>query len=706
MRAYLHPLAIPCLHLPNQSAETIQSGIELVQDDINVNVMSSAEVSDTASATNSTEVLTSGRPLSLEEAALCSLPSINWFVKLSSLNLCFFEVELGSNDKPYICRSVSFVDKIANPIVYVRDVLMNVNKHFTNSPTVEDVASFLKCVSCMEPRVAVSLSCVADTLNSIIERYSHEESDVLHVDSNESQDHRYSQSLKANCLDDNTNDDHSVQLETLITSLKFLSHQLHLLMIEHAKRRRYDPALIRWCLLVHFHSPAAYKAMLQSKCLVLPSERLLSSYTHPLSISPGVTNEREHYFKEVSSAMSELQKNVAVIIDEMYIKPEISYSAGSVHGFADNCNTAVAATTMLTVMTQSLCGSFRDVVAFIPVKQLTGDDETRYLKDAILLLESAGLKVCCVICDNSRVNRMMMSNFGAVTDDVSVMADPPHPVDPKRKLIFIVDPCHLLKCIRNNWINKRIFKVDGRDVSFEYIMRLYKEDQKRTVKLAPNLTVKVVSPTNVERQSVRLAASLFSPPVIAALESYIASDPVQFDGATAVVEFLQQINKFWCWANIQNVHQGKRSRDPHQQPFRKPDDWRIAEFDKLQAWLISWNGDSSCSLTKETYSAFQLTLTAMKQLIIYLLTDIKADFVLSGRFQQDPLEERFAAHRQRAGCSYNPSALQFQQTEKKLSVFKFVANNMNSNTARIESRSVRQHWNNEPLTRQAQKKKV
>ena len=60
---------------------------------------------------------------------------------------------------------------------------------------------------------------------------------------------------------------------------------------------------------------------------------------------------------------------------------------------------------------------------------------------------------------------------------------------------------------------------------------------------------------------------------------------------------------------------------------------------------------------------------------------------MTGRFQQDPIEECFGAHRQQAGCSYNPSALQFQQTEKELAVLKYVTQNGNGNTTRAESPS-------------------
>ena len=182
--------------------------------------------------------------------------------------------------------------------------------------------------------------------------------------------------------------------------------------------------------------------------------------------------------------------------------------------------------------------------------------------------------------------------------------------------------------MRNNWLNKGKFKIEDCDVSFDLVRCLHKEDQKRTVKLAPQLTVKVVSPTSTERQCVRYAATLFSPSVSSALEVYSESDPQQFTNALPVVQFLKRINEFWCWSNIQNLQQGHHSRDPNQQPFQSDTDWRLDEMESMKTWLINWNSNAKTALTRETYSAFLITLTGIFIPVIKrLLTEEHASFV-------------------------------------------------------------------------------
>jgi len=77
----------------------------------------------------------------------------------------------------------------------------------------------------------------------------------------------------------------------------------------------------------------------------------------------------------------------------------------------------VAATTTLTLMVQSLCGSLRDVMAFFSVCQLIGAQEAKYVHDTIVLIDESGLNTQCVVCDNSKVNQTMLKEFGVAVDD-------------------------------------------------------------------------------------------------------------------------------------------------------------------------------------------------------------------------------------------------------------------------------------------------
>ncbi len=51
-----------------------------------------------------------------------------------------------------------------------------------------------------------------------------------------------------------------------------------------------------------------------------------------------------------------------------------------------------------------------------------------------------------------------------------------------------------------------------------------------------------------------------------------------------------------------------------------------------------------------------------------LLENIGFEYVLLGKFQSDPLEERFGLYRRMSGCNYNVSVNQVLESEKKLKI--------------------------------------
>ena len=78
-------------------------------------------------------------------------------------------------------------------------------------------------------------------------------------------------------------------------------------------------------------SSSAYESLRQSGCLLLPSQRTLRDYTH--------SDEDDQQFMEVGdiSTLTEFQKRVLVILDEMYIKEGLVYNKHScaLLGFTD-----------------------------------------------------------------------------------------------------------------------------------------------------------------------------------------------------------------------------------------------------------------------------------------------------------------------------------------------------------------------------------
>ncbi|GBN13260.1 hypothetical protein AVEN_81212-1 [Araneus ventricosus] len=147
-----------------------------------------------------------------------------------------------------------------------------------------------------------------------------------------------------------------------------------------------------------------------------------------------------------------------------------------------------------------------------------------FIKQVIIDLEDIGFTVIGIITDNNSVNRRAVDLF---TDPPELSYCYPHPVDKSRPLFFVVDPVHLFKCIRNNWLNQmndgRCFfypkfvsvhavqdVADFKAARFTTIRELYNLESDKFVKYGFRLNLKGLVPSSMERQNVKLVLFIFN----------------------------------------------------------------------------------------------------------------------------------------------------------------------------------------------------
>ena len=142
----------------------------------------------------------------------------------------------------------------------------------------------------------------------------------------------------------------------------------------------------------------------------------------------------------------------------------------------------------------------------------------------------------------------------------------PHPVSSNRKLYILFDFVHILKSIRNNWLNledyDHAFKYPDmllfpsiydtsklNEAKFEDIRLLYKSEQHSIVKQTHRLNYKACWPTSFERHNVNLALRVFNDSTCAALK-------IQNDSRSRfkndIPNFVVIIGEIWKIFNVNN----------------------------------------------------------------------------------------------------------------------------------------------------------
>nr|XP_054933507.1 uncharacterized protein LOC129387861 [Dermacentor andersoni] len=453
--------------------------------------------------------------------------------------------------------------------------------------------------------------------------------------------------------------------------LKFLKSQVDLVLNDAG---RYPPDLLVFASLLFTISPHAYRLLRSSMKLKMPHpdtiRRLCSSY----DVRPE-TEQQEcsflSYAKRIVSTYKEHEKTVTLMIDEIHLQSFFDYKAGLVTGAAVNSSTAAKTAHVFTI--QSLLSSNKDVVRILPVAQIDAKALHDFLRKIVLDLEASGFRIIAVISDNNSINRKAMSYF-AKPASVSIVCQ--HPADPSRPLFFVVDPVHILKCIRNNWLNQRNIgkcmyfpepKSDEAEpkiltASFKVLCQLHEAEKHELLKLAPTLTLKALNPSNMERQNVKLALKIFNSSTVTALS--VAT----FQHAKETSQYVDTILTWWNIVNVKTPRKGQRFRDLLQGPIVSSSCPQLEFLERIVQWLDHWRSleHDNGRLTRETHIAFSHTTHALHELAIYCLKELHFEYVLLGKFQTDSLEDRFGKYRQLSGANYHVSIRQIYESENKL----------------------------------------
>lgn len=197
----------------------------------------------------------------------------------------------------------------------------------------------------------------------------------------------------------------------------------------------------------------AYKFVRQSGELILPHPSTIQRITAKFNINPVDELKDDNFLAYAKQRVKTLEKHelhVSLMIDEIHLKEYLDYKGGNIVGFAHN--NLESANSVHVFMIQSLFSKFKDVVFILPVKKITSDVLFIILKKIIVSLEEFGFKVVVIVTDNNSINRKCVANFNNPIANYVY----PHPCDSERPLFYCVDSVHIIKSVRNNWVNQKI----------------------------------------------------------------------------------------------------------------------------------------------------------------------------------------------------------------------------------------------------------
>lgn len=195
-----------------------------------------------------------------------------------------------------------------------------------------------------------------------------------------------------------------------------------------------------------------------------------------------------------------------IVFDEMHVKKELSYNPShdrfegleEYNGFQGNnlCNKA------LVFMAKGIRTPWKQPLGYFLAYRGT---PASILQDLLLQccksLVDAGLQPVAVVCDQGSQN---VSLFASLVTTEETYTD----ID-GRRLFFLFDAPHLLKCLRN-MLFKYDFRIGDHLVKSSYIRQAYEKDRTHEIRSIPKLNDRHFNLAFASKMSVKLAAHVFS----------------------------------------------------------------------------------------------------------------------------------------------------------------------------------------------------
>jgi hypothetical protein len=318
-----------------------------------------------------------------------------------------------------------------------------------------------------------------------------------------------------------------------------------------ATSARYDDGVKAIATTLHFYSPQAYGYL--RKHLTLPCADSIRCWAASIQVQPGFLTSSLNHLKQQMKNNQDMM-DVAIVFDSMSIKKEVSYDPKSktYKGFVEKGGAAESelASEALVLMVLGLKKVFKQPIAYYLVNKITANHQAQILKEATSILTGLGFNVHAYICDGAYVNQSTAAIMGCSLASADFTL--PHPSEPQSNINFIIDPCHLLKNVRNCFGDQKVLYHQEKKIEWKFIEELHKNQLKSNLYLS-KITGKHLDYAK-SKMNVKLAAQTISTKTADAIDHLREDQGLEeFAGSQETSAFIRNFNNIFDFCNSSNV---------------------------------------------------------------------------------------------------------------------------------------------------------
>lgn len=444
---------------------------------------------------------------------------------------------------------------------------------------------------------------------------------------------------------------------------------------------RWDKDIICMALSLFNRNPAAYRDLTVNNWLNLPSESILSRYKNSIIQGPGIITEMMYWMKSeaVSQKVTPVGYFGGIILDEMAIQEDLQIlrtkSGTKLVGLSDSGSDArnmsvlttgkpdlELANHVLQYIFSGLSG-FRWPFAHYPNTQAPPAEIFLTFWSCVNALSEWGFTPVYCSLDGSANNRAFLKMHFPDGNPV------PHKLvakwykNPTRKMIFMMDPCHQIKKMRNSVLSsgflsthQRCLTVNGHVIIWKMWVDAFNWDCCNSFRVHHKLSDEHIFPSNAQKMRNKLAFETLNDDMLNLMTCYAETQNAASQAEmVSVLEFLKYTSIL--------VSLFTDSR-----PIKDISDTRLKNFSEVYSFFKGWETEHSdsgnkrdkCLMTMETREDMDFLYHGFMSLVHVAINELKTEIVPS-RINSDIIENIFCQQRSLYhGANSNPNYNQYR----------------------------------------------
>lgn len=584
-----------------------------------------------------------------------------------------------SEGKYFVCQN-HFSSEFIGRKMLKRDAVpsLNLNCNLNLDLSLENLSSLLP--KRRRTSSSSNISCVR--CNKLLEKCAQEEKTNSELKKNILSCRLKIQSLRRK-LRSRTKTHNALRTSKISTSL---SSQIQVLDIsEHSKifcgilmglskSKKYNVAERELSQNIFYRSQNAYKFLRDRLGFRLPHVSTFYRWAPVKGLQPGFQNNAHCFLKAKFASLSQRERNVVLIFDEIRIRPNLTYNIKNdlIDGFEDQGvdRKRLYGNEICVFMVNGLFDSWKSILNyFVSANSVKGVNLKSILENNLTICQELGLKVCAIVCDQGPNNRKAYQLLG-------VTEEKPFTIFNNEKIFCFYDFPHLLKSMRNVLLKSDMLTPDG-NVSFDVFREIFNLERDNVAKTCLKFTSSHIAPNAFEKMSVRLATETFSRTTAASIQTAHQLNCLKNSSnqALATQAFtLKMNNAFDCMDSGSHYDKNILKRGVQ---VGNP------AYNELKQFLSYLR-----SMQESTNLPRNFCVKGMVQTIngvLLLSEDIsdglfgKVEYLLTKRTHQDILENLFSIIRSKGGNNKNPSVYEFNVLMSKILSSNLIAFSPHSN---------------------------